>query len=846
MDIAAFSLHALRTALTRRRVAIATTIAAAVAIVTVGASTSRMPSCPSVLIAVAAAVLAQFGALRFRQADRVLYLGWGEAALIIVAYLTSAGWVPIMMGGGGLVGHFLYRLRTRTPITWRLITNATNLIVAAAVGTAVAYLVGGRVVRYPHPRAVTGLVVGAIAYGLVGVGLVNLIFASSIRDLARLAVRTLRGKLPMTIGNVAVGVIFIVAFESDVTWLFAMPALFGLTYQTYVFRSRASDERRLWREFTEVARSLNHMDERSVGVASVSGVLRLFGAAEVEMRVDRITGPPRLYRAVAESSTVTVADADPAEFEPAPPRPADPNARPRMTRALAIGGVRVGDVRAFMPIGIAPTRRDEMVMSALAETIAAALHDASASRALHSITQRGLHEGRHDPLTRLPNAVALAADGDETLAAVPAGQVVALLVLGLNRFKEVNDSLGHLAGDELLRVAASRLVEFALPTERVARLAGDTFAILLTGQAPQGGVVARAHHLAAHISRPSAVRGVHVAVEVSIGVAFGSAGHVDMAELMRRADIAMSRAKRGPGPVAEDGTDPADFIAGDPERLFVVVDLREALATGDQIVLDVQPVLDLDTGAPQRIEALARWRHPRRGQLIPAEFIDLVDASDLAGPFARYVIDKALGVAETWAAQGVDLAVSVDMSPRTLTDRQLPADVDALLKAHGIPPYRLIVEITESAVPDGQHIVDEVIRTLREIGVQIAVDNFGTGNATLALFTRVQVDEVKIDGGFVARMATSPEAAAIVRIGIDLGRRLGVRVVAQGVQTDEQRLALRDLGCPSGQGRHLMAPADPESALVAVRDLIAAAAPDRAFPIPSQHPPADPSEAAPV
>ena len=801
--------------------------AVAIVIASAGVASSDPPSLWSVrVMAAAVAVLAQAGALRFRQANRVIYLGWGEAAVIIVVYLVRSGWVPATIGMGALVGQLIYRLRTGTPLTWRVLSNAANLTIAAAAATAVAHAVTQSGIDVLTPRSAVGLLAGAIAYCIVAVTLVNVATATSAFDFLRSSTNTLASKLQMIIGSIAIGLIFVAVFESDKRWLLIMPVVLALTYQTYVFRSRTSDERRIWREFAEVARSLHRLDERGVAVAAAAGVQRLFVAAAVEIWVDRLGGATRGYRAMPLQGGVDV-------VELAGP-PVDHPVMPSATRALAIGGTPVGEVRVWMPRGSRFELRDRMAMSAVCEAIAASLHDASAHRALRVLAARTFHDAQHDVLTGIPNQAKLVREGEASIAALSPTAHVAVFLLGINRFKEVNDSLGHFAGDDLLRVTASRLAAFASPGDHVARLSGDKFGMLLTrltDQAPLEAALARAHDLASELAVPTEVGGLQLAVEASIGVAAGPVGEIDVNELLRRAEIAMYRAKHGAGSVAAFGSDSTDVAVDNPDRLSVVLDLREALERADQLVLEVQPTIDLDTGAPLGGEALIRWHHPRRGVLAPADFVDIVDASDLVAPFTRYVIDRSLALANLWASEGLPLPVSVNLSPRSLADVDLPSDIAAMLRQHRVPPHMLILEITERAVPAGQIVVEEVLGGLRSLGVQLAVDDYGTGYSSLTFLTRVQVDEVKVDTSFVRAMIDSPEAAAIVRTTVDLGRRLGVRVVAEGVESAAQRAALRALGCVAAQGRHLVPPICSEETVGILHKLVATATPDRTFPL---------------
>ncbi len=776
---------------------------------------------PHLALAAAIAVLAQAGAVRFHQGDRFIYLGWGEAALIAVGFLLPSGWVPATMGVGAVIGQCLCRLRTGTPYSWRILINAGHLALAALAGTLVARVIAGTRIEAVNPRTIVAVVAGAFTYSLISVSFANVWSARSVPDVFRADVQVLLDKLPMVIGGMAIGVVFIAAFQRNRDWLLVIPAVFAIMHQTYLYRSRASEERRIWRDFAEIAQSLNRLDERDVAMAATTGVYRLFGAAVVEVWVDRMSAAPGGYRtarsANGEIETIELAGS-----------PIDHPGRPSAVRALAINNIDIGELRVWMPPGSRLRLREHTAMSVVGDAVAAALHDASAHRALRVLAARSVHDAHHDVLTGLLNRETLIRSGDEALALTE--QHVALFVLGIDRFKDVNDTLGHRAGDELLRITSNRLRVVAGPNPLVARLTGDKFALVVTaiGDAAAQRV---AESLAEELAVPAEVAGIQIAVEVSIGVAVAPAPDHGTEELLRRADIAMRRAKRNALTITAYGDDEADALAGNADRLSVVLDLREAIQRSDQLVIDVLPTLDLDTGRPLGGEALIRWHHPRRGLLAPADFVDIIDTSDLVAPFTRYVLDRALALARDWAADGMPLPVSVNLSPRSLADPGLPTDVEAMLSRYGLSPLMLVLEITESAVLTGHAgVVDDVLARLRRLGVQIAVDDFGTGHSSLTFLARVQIDEVKVDSSFVGAMVSSPEAAAIVRTTVDLGRRLGVRVVAEGVESAAQRTALRALGCASGQGRHLVAPISADLTGTAFRRLAATAAPDRAFP----------------
>ena len=421
-------------------------------------------------------------------------------------------------------------------------------------------------------------------------------------------------------------------------WLLLLPPLLVLIYQAYVYQTAAADERRMWREFADIARSLNQLDERGVAVAAVEGALSLFSASVVDVWVDRLAGPSRGYRGTVVGRARSNCSRCAVRSTIRLGLPA------ASTRQLSIGGVRVGEMRIWVPPGISFGGREEMVLSAICEALAAALHDAAAHRALRALAARSVHDAQYDVLTGIANRLTLERNGAELLRRCPIDQRVCVLVLDLNRFKEVNDTLGHAAGDDLLRVTASRLAAYVGPGDLIARLNGDEFAVLSVAQRPDPVEWAKA--LADQLAVPTELANLPLAVEASIGVAIADAGAIDVVELLRRADLAMYEAKRGANAVAVYGSRTTDPEQG-TERLSILVDLREALDCSDQLVLAVQPAIDLATGIPIGVEALIRWRHPRRGALAPREFIDVVDRSDLVVPFTRYVLDRALSLAPT-------------------------------------------------------------------------------------------------------------------------------------------------------------------------------------------------------
>ncbi|GAA2189512.1 hypothetical protein GCM10009848_34830 [Micromonospora lupini] len=753
-------------------------------------------------IAVAVLAVAQLARLRFRSSAGMVSITWGEAALIVCLYLAPAGWLPsATLLGTGLAWTALSLHSDRRP-PLEIVRIAASLTAASALAVSVTTALGHPLLTAPTPMLALAVIAGSVTYLLVTawLGGVTLGLRHGL-PIGPPLLAALRSKLLMFVGNVAVGLVVIALLELDPRWLLLLPPLLWLLQQTYRYRLRADQERRTWRAFAEATAALNQLDERGVASAAVTGALALFNAELVDVDVARADGRWRRYRGDAGGQLL--------DREVDPPDRSEPDEY-ELVRSLSVGAALVGRLRVRFPRSAPPAMRERDAVAAFGDALAAALHDAATHRELRLVTARSSYEAVHDPLTGLANRTAMLGKGDQSLRQLAHDHPVALLLLDINQFKEVNDTLGHAAGDQLLRLTANRLSALARPGDLLGRLGGDEFALLLTSvpvlgdrAAPMAHALRQAREIAERLAAPTEVAGVRMSIEVSVGVVVADAGTADLTELLRRADIAMYQAKEGGGSVAAyDST----RDAASTDQLALLAELREALKVDDQLVLALQPAVDLATGAPTGVEALIRWQHPRRGWLSPADFIRPVENSEQLGTFTRYVLDKALGVAAGWAREGLDVPISVNLSARSLLDPRLPAEIADALRRHQVPPHRLVLEITETVVMSELEIIDEVLATLRSMGVQLAVDDFGTGFSSLTFLTRIAVDELKVDRSFVIRMADSPEAAAIVRTTVGLAHELGLRVVAEGVETAEQRLALAELGCTSAQGYHFFKP----------------------------------------
>jgi diguanylate cyclase (GGDEF)-like protein len=443
---------------------------------------------------------------------------------------------------------------------------------------------------------------------------------------------------------------------------------------------------------------------------------------------------------------------------------------------------------------------------------------AGASKRLRHQAAENRHQALHDALTGLPNRTLFHERTTEALmGARREGDAVAVLIMDVDRFKEVNDTLGHHTGDLLLEQVGRRLRAQLRPSDTVARLGGDEFAVLVPGVAGTAAATTIARKLCAALEAPfnlGELREVHV--EGSVGVAVHPEHGTDADTLLQHADVAMYAAKQSRGGAAL--YDPA----GDqysPERLALVGELRGAIDRGE-LVLHYQPKVALSDGGAtvDGVEALLRWQHPERGLIAPGEFVPLAEHTGLMRPLTLWVVEAALRQWREWRDDGLELEVAVNLSAANLVDVGLPDDVQALLRRFAASPDRLTLEITESTAMADPARAGVILRRLDEIGVGLSIDDFGTGHSSLAYLRRLPVKELKIDRSFVANMLADPGDAMIVRSTIDLGHNLGLRVVAEGVADDATLRLLAEHGCDLAQGYGVSRPLPAPGLLEWLRD----------------------------
>ena len=426
--------------------------------------------------------------------------------------------------------------------------------------------------------------------------------------------------------------------------------------------------------------------------------------------------------------------------------------------------------------------------------------------ALRRVLLCGEHRARTDALTGLANHDALIEASAPTLSAATADHPAGLLLIDLAEFKSVNDTLGHLAGDELLGQVARTLRSLVRAGDLVGRLGGDEFAVLLTDLPDGAAAQLRAEQLLAGLrAAPFEVEGIALSVDASVGVALAPHHGAGFMDLLQRADVAMYQAKRGhKGTMLYDETRDGHSV----DRLELVAELRRALDQ-DEFVLHYQPKMALPDRSIYGVETLVRWQHPTRGLLPPAEFLPLLESSGLIQPFTRWVLRSAAHQAAAWRQAGRPLTVAVNMSTRSLLSPALPANVLSILAGAELPPSLLELEITETAIMANPDLAAHVLAQLRARGVEMSIDDFGAGYTSLAFLRILPVTALKIDRSLVTGMLENAGDRAVTEAVIDLGHRLGLRVIAEGVESEQLLDVLAELGCDRAQGYAISRPLPP-------------------------------------
>ncbi|MFG1902288.1 putative bifunctional diguanylate cyclase/phosphodiesterase [Micromonospora carbonacea] len=706
-------------------------------------------------------------------------IAWTETAILIGLAVAPTPVVVLATALGIAITTWLDRKTTLKT----LFGIGKNTLVAAVAGT-VLHAAGWRtgddlLVHLVLPLSVAYLA-AVVLDELVTLPVIAMATGERLRDLFRedwgLRAATAAARLLVIVGTVFI-------LRADSRLLLAVPPLVLSLHLLYSNRVRTRTEQQAWQRLARTTDALNVVDLDKVLTTAVTQAAELFSADEVEIS---LRGTGRTVRGSAGTLTYD-----------GPTGPGGPTEGSVISARLE-GHDRTVDVGTLRLRFRGPVRfseREQYTLRTFTSALCTAVRNAQAYAELARVANEHAYAATHDTLTGLANRRHLLDQGSEQLNARHADGVTALVLIDLNHFKEVNDTLGHAAGDQVLLQVADRLRGAAQGGDLVARLGGDEFAVLLRGLPAPAVAAHRTEALLAALHEPLDLDGMRISVEASGGIAIAPASG-GMPELLRRADVAMYQAKRAGQRIA---TYASTRDTADLGRLTLGGELPRAVAD-QEFTVNFQPIVDLGTGEVTSAEALARWHHPVHGVIDPLRFLEAVERSGLLPAFAEAILDQALIAANSWRDAGFDLPVAVNVSPRSLLDARFPSSVLARLRAHDLPPDRLVLELTETLTLSQLDVVDRVLSRLRDEGVRLALDDFGTGYSSLSLLSRIPVHELKIDRSFVSAMEGSAEAAAVIRSTLDLGRSLGLTVVAEGVESEPQRRALWELGCTAGQG----------------------------------------------
>ena len=721
-----------------------------------------------------------------------------DIVVVVALFTVPAPLVVLLRLAGGLpVALWLYR---RSLI--RIVVNVGIMAAESALASAVFIALAPP--DATSARAWAGVLIAAPASGLLSaLAVVVAIAITSQRQTLRAAFKglTMGGVVSAFAGTLGLVCAFVAATSKHGWWLVLVIALLGLV----VYRGYG---RLLERQLAlEAVHTFGRMLDEGHDTTSMLGAILvqvpdLVNAAHVELV---LLGEDGLTRSRVLDNALTV---EPADDSAGPLREAVEAGRPCLLRrrhgwasvrqvlrgenaqatmvaplpgsstvtGALIATDRLGRVRGFK-------RRDLLLFETLARHAGAAMSTVE-------LVQQLRYDVEHDRPTGLLNR-----QGLETGLVDTKDSRAAVLLLRVSGVQEVNDALGHLAGERLLCSAAQRIRAHLRETTPVGRLEGNIFGVLLR-EPDVDEVDAVAGRLLDVVTEPVELDDVPLALDAAVGVAVGTAS----SGLIRHAEIALQAAQRSGSTIAfyDSAMEPPSV-----RRLSVAAELRSVLADtalAQQVVPFYQPQANLVTGQVEGVEALVRWLHPERGVVPPIDFIPVVESTDLVRPLTLHVLNRALSDAARWAQSGQPLLVAVNLSARSLYDPRLVGDVAELLTTHAVAPETLTLEITESAVMDDADRAREVLEDLAAIGVTLSVDDFGTGYSSLAYLARLPVSEVKVDRTFVSRMTSDAKDAAVVRSVIDLGHNLGMRVVAEGVEDRVCWDALAESGADLAQG----------------------------------------------
>ncbi len=427
-----------------------------------------------------------------------------------------------------------------------------------------------------------------------------------------------------------------------------------------------------------------------------------------------------------------------------------------------------------------------------------------------ALEYKAAHEATHDAITALPNRLLLMDRLEQAIqAALRLKTSLALLILDIDDFKKINDTLGHYSGDRLLKQVVSRLEGVVRKSDTLARVGGDEFAVLMQTEASQGNINRIVKKIKKIFIEPFTIEGLSIEVQASIGIVIFPDHGKELETIMQKASVALYAAKQDSSKFTVYSK---QLDKNSPHRLTMMGELRQAIQN-DELVLHYQPKINLLTRKIMGAEALVRWEHPEHGFMPPDEFIPMAERTGLIKPLSIWVLNEALGQAEKWHAQNMKLSIAINLSPVTFLDTELPNLIIGMLSLYEVPAEYVTFEITEGSMIKDPALAMEIMNRLVETGIKISIDDFGTGYSSLAYFKNLPANEVKIDKSFVSDMLDNERDAVIVKAIIDLGHNLSLNVVAEGVENKETAIGLKKMGCDVLQGYYISRPISNEDFL---------------------------------
>jgi len=724
---------------------------------------------------------------------------WCEIPILVGLVLLPTPWVVLCVAASTITA----KIADRLPPQKVVYAAAKGVLITSAAG-AVLVAAGVRPDLHSPQLNVLALVGAYVAQWLVdAAAFYPVIAVASHTTIGNAARRGLAGRI-ITNAAELVTIIYVVAVlaaDASPLLLLFVPLVVLCLHLWQSWRLRTIEERRSWQQLARTIDELSSVDlDQVLRVAAVQAA-RIFSADEIEIDMTS-DGVDRVVR--ASTGGVLYDGVGPRQFHGPTEITAVLETNDRSYRA----GSLVLGFRGRVKL----TEFERYKLKTFASALCTAIRNASAYAELQRINAQNAYDAAHDALTGLANRRELYERAEAYFRGSTEDGVVALLLIDLNHFKEVNDTLGHAAGDRVLAEVARRLDEAAVHGDLVARLGGDEFAVLMVNLPTPALATHRAKTMLSALETSLEVEGMQITVEAAGGIALapGSGG---VNELMRRADVAMYQAKRA-------GQQTATYAhaqdTADVGRLMLGGELQRAVAE-HEFVVEFQPIVDLGSGEVISAEALARWHHPEHGYLTPIEFLQTVERSGQLPAFADAVLDQALAASNVWREAGFELPIAVNVSPRSLLDPRFPETVLARLRRHEVPADRLVLELAETLTISQLDVVGRALTELRDAGVRLALDDFGTGVSPLSVLSHIPVHELKIDRDFVSAVETSSEAAAVIRSTVDLARSLHLTVIAEGVESEPQRHALWELGCVAGQGHLFARPMSPARLLATLQ-----------------------------